>query len=242
MAKFGLIGKSLTHSFSQKYFKEKFQDLNLNHQYTLFEIKNIDEITSVFKTKDLKGLNVTIPYKSSIISFLDEIDEKAEQIGAVNTVSFKKGIVKGYNTDYFGFKASLIPFLPRKMTLKALVFGAGGASKAICRVLHDLKIQHRIISRKEKNDQLIYSDLNRNLLNEHLLLINTTPLGTHPDIQSAVEIPYQYISEHHYCFDLVYNPTETEFLKRAKLQSAHTKNGLEMLHLQAEKSWEIWNN
>jgi len=248
MKTFGLIGHRLGYSFSRNFFTEKFRKENLdNHEYVNFELDSIDEFPSIFdQGKNICGLNCTIPYKQQMMQFLDEIDPEAAQIGAVNTVKItnKNGIryLKGFNTDIYGFEHSLCPMLEAKHN-KALILGTGGASKAIKYMFDKLKIPYLSATIEEEcfEKEIRYSQIDEQLLKEYLIIIHATPLGTFPKVDECPNIPYQYISADHVCFDLVYNPEETLFLKKAKAQGAKTKNGLEMLHLQAIKAWEIWN-
>lgn len=242
---FGLVGKNISYSFSRGYFAEKFEMLDLHdHEYVNFDLTVINELDDVLKehNSSLKGMNVTIPYKEEIIPFLDRVDKKAKKIGAVNTIKItKKGKLKGYNTDYYGFKNSLKPLLKEKHK-KALILGTGGASKAIAYALKKLNIEYAFVSRKAKNEAMFsYNDLNKTVVEDHLVIINCTPLGTSPNITEKPNIPYQYIGEHHILYDLIYNPAESAFLKSGKENGATIKNGLQMLELQAEKAWEIWN-
>lgn len=236
---FGLIGYPLSHSFSPQYFANKFEKENIkNTVYHARPLENIQEVKALFL--DYAGLNVTIPYKEQVIPLLDEIEEAAKTIGAVNTIKIQNGKTKGYNTDVYGFEESLKPFL-KKHHKKALVFGTGGASKAICYVLKKLNIDFRLVSRTPSENQWAYKDINKDIANEYKLLINTTPLGMSPNYNQCVPFPYKEIGEKHLLYDLVYNPEKSLFLQKGALQEATIKNGLEMLHLQAEKSWEIWN-
>ncbi|WP_299682759.1 shikimate dehydrogenase [uncultured Tenacibaculum sp.] len=242
---FGLIGKNISYSFSRGYFAEKFEKLDLHdHEYVNFDLTVINELDDVLKehNSSLIGMNVTIPYKEEIIPFLDKVDKKAKKIGAVNTIKItKKGKLKGYNTDYYGFKNSLKPLLKEKHK-KALILGTGGASKAIAYALKKLNIEYAFVSRKAKNETMFsYNDLNKTVVEDHLVIINCTPLGTSPNITEKPNIPYQYIGEHHILYDLIYNPAESAFLKSGKENGATIKNGLQMLELQAEKAWKIWN-
>ncbi|WP_296623619.1 shikimate dehydrogenase [Marivirga sp.] len=242
MKTYGLIGYPLEHSFSGKYFAEKFEKENIkNCEYRLFPIENIQEFDAL-KKQEIAGLNVTIPYKEQIIPFLDELDQHAEAIGAVNVIQFKNGKTKGFNSDYYGFKDSLLIFLPKEFNSKALILGTGGASKAIKQVLIDLSIPFKVVSRKEGFD-FTYEELNSKseILEDFQLIINTTPLGTYPKVEEKPDLPYKALTENHYLYDLVYNPSETAFIKAGATQGAKTLNGLEMLIGQAEKSWEIWN-
>lgn len=246
---FGLIGFPLTHSFSKKYFTEKFTKENILHsRYELFPIKNISEINKIISDNpDLKGLNVTIPYKETVIPFLDELDETAKAVGAVNAIKIlkkdnNKPLLKGYNTDIYGFKQSIKPFLEINHE-KALILGTGGASKAVAWVLNQMGITCNFVSRNpHKPNELNYTDLNEWIINSHLLIINTTPLGTYPNIGEFPPIPYEFLSENHFLYDLTYNPAETTFLKKGKKYGAQGINGQSMLELQAEKAWGIWNS
>lgn len=236
---YGLIGKEIAHSFSPKYFSKKFLKENINAEYRLFPLKKIDDFNYLLqKNTSIKGLNVTIPYKEEIISFLDEIDETAKKINAVNAIKFQNKKLIGYNTDIVGFEKSFKPLL-KKHHKKALVFGTGGASKAILYVLNKLEIDFEIVSRTK--GKLRYSDINKDILSEYNVLINTTPLGMFPNVSSKVNMDYKAINKNHLVYDLVYNPLETAFLSEAKNQEAIIKNGLEMLEIQAEEAWKIWN-
>lgn len=245
MKNFGLVGFPLSHSFSKKYFTEKFQSLGISddHQYNLYEIEDITELKNIVKnTEGLKGLNVTIPYKVAVKPFLNEIDSAAERIGAVNVIKIlddKK--LKGYNSDYFGFRKSLEEFLGNAKGIKALVLGNGGAAKAVCVVLEDMGIEYKLVSRRASDDTINYRKANE-LLADSKLIINCTPLGTYPNVTSFPDLDYENIGNGHFCFDLVYNPSETKFLQKSKANGANTINGYDMLVYQAEKSWEIWNS
>lgn len=242
MPRFALLGKKLGHSWSKEWFKQKFEDNNWsNYEYINLETDHPEEIKSLVLQHQLSGFNVTIPYKQSVISFLDGLSPEAEKIGAVNTVKVHAdGSMTGYNTDVFGFEKSITPLLlPHHK--KALIFGTGGASLAVKYVLQKLNISFQMVSRKpETTNSVEYTSLTKSMISEHTLLINTTPLGMHPDTDSCPEIPYEGIGSNHLVFDLVYNPKETLFLKKAHLQGAAIKNGEEMLHLQAERALEIW--
>lgn len=243
MSKFGLLGKNISYSFSKSYFSEKFKAENLSHSYENFDILSIESFPKIIsEIKDLKGLNVTIPYKEAVIPFLDELDEEAEKIGAVNTIKVSKDKkLKGYNTDHFGFQKSLEPFLPlQKKT--ALILGTGGASKAIAFALQNLGIKFRFVSRTKSRETLDYTDLDKSIIEDNLLIINCTPLGTFPNIDACPPIPYQYLTENHLLYDLIYNPSETAFLRHGKKRHTQIVNGLDMLKLQAERAWEIWNS
>ena len=241
--KFGLIGKDISYSFSKKYFTEKFaQDLYEDCSYENFDILNIEDFPSILKNNpNLKGLNVTIPYKESIIPYLDTVSDKAFQIGAVNVIRFtKKGNLKGYNSDWFGFKKSLEPLLQAHHK-KALILGTGGAAKAVAFALEQLGITYSFVSREANPNTIDYSLINATTFDNHQIIINCTPVGTSPNTKEFPPIPYTYFSNQHIAFDLIYNPEETEFLKKAKKQGAIIKNGYEMLIYQAEKAWKIWN-
>lgn len=251
---YGLIGYPLSHSFSKKYFSEKFEKQKLlDHEYHLFPIETIDEFPALIKKHTtLKGLNVTIPYKESIIPYLDELDETAKEIGAVNCIRIinDSGVkkLKGYNTDAFGFRQSIKPFLETHHE-RALILGTGGASKAVHYVLKSIGIDCYFVTRtKIIDNQLLtknefsYEELNEYVLSAFKLIVNTTPVGMYPNTGDAPAIPYEFITPSHLLYDLVYNPEETEFLKRGKKMGASAINGLSMLHQQAEEAWRIWTN
>ncbi|MFN3405577.1 MAG: shikimate dehydrogenase family protein [Cytophagaceae bacterium] len=244
MRLFGLIGYPLTHSFSKKYFTEKFQKEGIKDAaYELFEIKEASEVKSIIAAHpDLNGLNVTIPHKEAVIPFLDALDPAAEKIGAVNVIRIRNGKTTGFNSDFYGFKSSLEKFLPEDYSnFKALVLGTGGAAKAVKAALDNLKIPYLTVSRTKGARLITYDQLDKSMIDEYKLIVNTSPLGMYPKTESFPEIPYQYISSGHYLFDLVYNPENTTFMKKGTEKGARTKNGLEMLYLQAEKAWEIWD-
>ncbi|OAD91900.1 shikimate dehydrogenase [Aequorivita soesokkakensis] len=243
MSKFGLIGKNIDYSFSKTYFSEKFERENLFHSYENFDIPSIEQFPKIIsETPNLKGLNVTIPYKEEVIRFLNDLDETAQKIGAVNTIKISEnGKLKGFNTDFYGFQKSIENFFPLKKKT-ALILGSGGASKAIAYALENLGFDFKFVSRKDNSNSINYQSLNQALIENHLLIVNCTPLGTFPNIHEYPPIPYAFITENHLLFDLIYNPAETEFLKQGKIQGAKTANGLKMLELQAEKAWEIWNS
>jgi shikimate dehydrogenase len=241
--KFGLVGKNIDYSFSRGYFLKKFTEENLPHSYVNFDLQNISEFEAIFQTtENLKGLNVTIPFKETVIPYLDKLNKRAKKIGAVNTIKIsKKGKLIGFNTDYLGFKKSLKPYL-KKHHKKALILGTGGASKAIAYALKQLKIEYAFVSRTKKvGVSFTYSELNKSIITSHQIIINCTPIGTFPNTNSCPNIPYDAISEHHILYDLIYNPTETKFLSIGSLKEATLINGEKMLKLQAEKAWEIWN-
>lgn len=245
---FGLIGKSLEHSFSPVFFKEKFKNEGINDCfYNLYPLKNIDEFNQLIGDfSELTGLNVTIPYKQEIIPFLDEIDENAKEIGAVNTVKFEwnnsKLKLTGFNTDYLGFIDSIRPLL-KDHHKTALVLGTGGSSMAVVFALKKLGINFTKVSRNPKNDDVLsYKSLTEENILNHKIIINTTPLGTFPDISKFPDIPYHAISKEHLLYDLTYNPRQTAFLKKGLTKGAKTENGFNMLIRQAEYSWKIWND
>ena len=241
MHKFGLVGKNISYSFSKNYFTKKFKKLGLlNYEYYTYDIESIQDFPDIIR-QHVVGLNVTIPYKEEIIDFLDEIDEEANKIGAVNTIKIiKNNKLKGFNTDVYGFEESLQPLLESHHK-NALVLGTGGASKAVAFVLQKLNINYLIMSRNPVNDQLAYRDLSKDILKDYKIIINCTPVGTFPDIDVYPDIPYQHLTEKHLLYDLIYNPVKTRFLMEGEKRGATIQNGLKMLGLQAEKSWEIWN-
>ena len=239
--KFGLIGKSLDYSFSKKYFSEKFKKENLDCTYSNFDIENISLIESILQKNGISGYNVTIPYKQEIIKFLDEIDEVAKAIGAVNTIKKIDNKNIGFNTDSIGFEKSLIPLIENKKPDSALILGGGGASKAVKYVLKKFKINYSTVSRKEGKSEFIYENLNDVIINRFKMIINCSPVGTFPNINKCPNIPYKHLTKEHVLYDLVYNPIESLFLRRGRELGCKTKNGLEMLEIQANESWRIWN-
>lgn len=244
MKQFGLIGFPLIHSFSKKYFSSKFEIEQIRAVYDLYELSKIEEFSELINRMELSGLNVTIPYKEQIIPYLDCLDETAEKIGAVNVIKFIRTnnqlTLKGYNSDVIGFEQSLKPYL-KPHHKKALILGTGGASKAIDYVLRKLGIEVTFVSRTPKSGQITYSELNRVIIEENLVIINASPVGTFPHVNECPLIPYEFISEKHLLFDVVYNPAETLFLTKAKERGAATLNGEEMLQGQAVAAWGIWN-
>jgi len=247
--KLGLIGYPLSHSFSKKYFEEKFRKENISDfSYHTFPLENISQFPELLKKeKDLLGLSVTIPHKESVIPFLDELDETAKEIGAVNCIKIEagpEGVKKliGYNTDAFGFKQSIRPFLDSNHT-KALIFGTGGASKAVAYVLRNLGIHFWYVSRTKNNfgNTLMYEELTEDIIATCKLLINCTPVGMSPNNDKFLPLPYSAITVEHLAYDLIYNPAETLFLTKAKEQGALISNGYNMLCFQAEEAWRIWN-
>lgn len=244
MRQLGLIGKSLSHSFSKIYFEEKFRREQISDvSYSLFELTDIKDITDFIRQHpDLIGFNVTIPYKQAIIPYLDELSEEAEAVGAVNTVVLQRHgnqvIKKGFNTDILGFRLSLEEI---KLPDKALVLGTGGAAASVRYILQQKGCKITTISRNPEMG-LPYSALTPEIIAQHKLIVNCTPLGTFPNINEKPDIPYKGISGEHFLYDLVYNPSETAFLKEGSMRGAKTMNGLAMLHAQAEAAWNIWEN
>lgn len=247
MKVFGLIGYPLGHSFSQKYFTQKFLREGLsNHSYKNFPLASIDELPALLESQpDLIGLNVTIPYKEQVIPYLNELDEQAEEIGAVNTIFIDRKdnalFLKGFNTDVFGFERPLLDLLSEVHT-SALVLGTGGASKAVAYILarHGLKVQ--FVSRNPKNrDDISYEQITPEMLKEAKVIVNCSPLGMHPNVDQCPELPYEALTEEHILYDLIYNPEKTLFLSKGEEKKANLINGLPMLHIQAEEAWKIWN-
>lgn len=241
---FGILGRNISYSFSAQYFTDKFKNLGLNnyrfHTFDIDDIKLFKNIIS--KYPNLKGLSVTIPYKELIIPLLDELSNEAKIIGAVNSIKVSHNKLIGYNTDALGFEYSFKSQL-KPHHKNALILGTGGASKAVQFVLNKLAIPFKLVSRMScENKTISYDSIDENMLKSHQILINCSPVGTFPDVNLAPQIPYHLLNQTHYLFDLVYNPTETLFLKKGKLMGAEVKNGYDMLIGQAEKSWEIWNN
>jgi len=241
---YGLIGKNINYSFSKDYFKQKFIDLNLknSHSYENLDLEELKGFQELINQNNIKGLNVTIPYKEEVMDFLDEIDENAKKIGAVNTIKVDSNFkLKGYNTDYIGFINS-IPNELLKNIQTAIVLGSGGASKAIIFALNKMGIESIVVSRTKKKNFITYKELDRNILLKSQLVINCTPLGTYPNINESPNIPYKYLNKSHLCYDLIYNPNESQFIKKSKTNNAKTINGLNMLKIQADESWKIWNS
>lgn len=245
---FGIIGFPLTHSFSRKYFTEKFMEESINATYSNFEIEDVASLKDILhKNSNLVGLNVTIPHKQNVIPLLSEISDEAKAIGAVNVIKVSRDkdnnfALKGYNSDVYGFVESIRPLLNPEKHKKALVLGTGGASKAIVHGLNKLGISTQIVSRVGNKTSITYQDLDAQIMDECKIIVNCTPLGTYPKVDNAVDIPYEYLTPEHLLYDLVYNPEETLFLKKGKEKGANIKNGAEMLEKQAIKAWEIWNN
>lgn len=243
MRKFGLIGKNIDYSFSQSYFAEKFKAEEITDaSYQNFDLESISDFPTLLEDTQIKGFNITIPYKEVIIPYVDKLDKNAKKIGAINTIKFtKKGKLKGYNTDYYGFKNAILPHLKPQHT-SALILGTGGASKAIAYALQKLNIAYTYVSRNAtKENQISYQQLTEEIIKTNTIIINCTPLGTFPDIKACPNIPYAAITDKHLLFDLIYNPEESTFLNYGKQKNATIINGYKMLQLQAEKSWKIWN-
>ncbi len=251
---FGLIGKRLDYSFSRAYFSEKFERTGLDdHEYRNFEIEDVDGLlrfresvkydpqsrTTNGKKEIIRGLNVTIPYKEAIMEILDEMSEEAQAIGAVNTIVIEDNLWTGHNTDAYGFAKSLTPFLP--LSKNALILGTGGASKAVAYVLESIQVPYLHVSRKPQGDFQISYDQVGEVLGDVELIVNTTPLGTHPDVDQAPALPYELLNKSHILYDLVYNPANTLFMKQGARNGARVINGSEILRWQAERAWELWN-
>jgi shikimate dehydrogenase len=243
---YGLIGFPLSHSFSGKYFGEKFRKEHITDAtYKLYEIDKIEKVTTVFNIRNLRGFNVTIPYKHDIMQYMDGFDHSATKVGAVNVVKITEdGQRIGFNSDYYGFRTSLARWLPADQMPGALVLGIGGAAKAVMAVLHDLNIPFLKVSRDPDKGDLTYENIQKDqkVITDNRLIINTTPLGMSPNTGSMPDLPYQALNKDCYLYDLIYNPSETMFMREGAKYGAQVKNGLEMLELQAEKSWEIWNS
>ena len=245
MKKYGLLGYPLGHSFSRNYFNQKFEAERIDAEYLNFEIPEIKEIKNVIKENpELNGLNVTIPYKEQVIPYLDDFDEDARLIGAVNVIKFSKGLfgkvkLKGYNSDIIGFKQSIEPLL-KEHHRKALILGTGGASKAVFQGLKQLGVASTFVSRKAKEYCITYEEITPKVMEQYTVIVNTTPLGMYPNVNACPDIPYDLLTSDHLLYDLLYNPDETLFMRKGKEKGAVVKNGLEMLLLQAFAAWEIW--
>jgi shikimate dehydrogenase len=242
MRAFGLIGFPLGHSFSKKYFGDKFEREGIaGNAYELFPLEQIDQLEDLLASNpDLVGLNVTIPYKEQVIPYLDSMSPVVEEIGACNCIHIQEGRLMGHNTDVIGFSRSLLPQL-KPHHKKALILGTGGSSKAVAYTMKELGIPFLQVSRTPADGMISYEEIDQRMLESHTLLINTTPVGMFPDIAKAPAIPYEFIGADHYLFDLVYNPERTRFLQEGALRGAAVENGSDMLVIQAEASWEIWN-
>lgn len=243
--KFGLIGLTVSHSFSKNYFDEKFFREGLrDFHYDLYELKDITDLLKLIEDNpEMCGLNVTIPYKEKVIPLLSQIDEAAKKIGAVNVVKIKDKLLTGYNTDSIAFKETLIKWFPNPKGSCAIILGTGGSSKAVQQALRELKIKFKVVSRETGKADFTYEELKNNeAIAQCNLLINTTPLGMSPRTDGFPPIRYEQLTHEHYVYDLIYNPARTLFLQKAEMRNAIIKNGLEMLHVQAEKAWAIWNS
>ncbi len=239
MKTYGLIGYPLTHSFSKNYFSQKFSQLGIEVKYENFEIKSISELSDIVKNHKLSGLNVTIPYKQKVREYIQVLSPEAKEIGAVNTIKIEGEKLIGYNTDYIGFTKSIQPLLTKEHT-SALVLGNGGATKAIIYALNKLNISSSIVARN--NGNYTFKEVGENIVKQHQIIINCTPLGTYPGTEKKPPFPYKFLTSKHLLYDLVYNPSETSFLKMGMEKNCSTKNGMEMLELQAEEAWKIWNS
>ncbi len=239
---YGLLGRNISYSFSEKYFNDRFEKEIINAQYYTFDLQEISELKALLKDKELSGLNVTIPYKQDVFPFLDGLSEEVKAIGAVNVIKFEKdGSLTGHNSDYYGFKNSLLESV-EDLPKKALVLGTGGASKAVVKALEDLNIEWKYVSRSPKKGQFTYDEIDEAIINAHHLIVNCTPVGTFPKVDQSPNLPYQFITNQHIMFDLIYNPEVTTFMQKGIDKGAKAINGYRMLILQAEKAWEIWNS
>ncbi|MCI9607899.1 MAG: shikimate dehydrogenase [Muribaculaceae bacterium] len=242
---YGLIGFPLGHSFSQDYFNKMFESEGIDAKYINFELPDIGDLNeAIAQYPNLCGLNVTIPYKEQVIPYMDEMDPVAARIGAVNVIKFiGSGAslkLKGFNSDVIGFSQSIAPLL-NDSRRKALVLGTGGASKAVCCALEDLGVETQLVSRSPRPGVITYADITPAIIADHKVIVNTTPLGMYPNVDSCPQIPYSDLTPQHLCYDLLYNPDTTLFMRKAAEHGAETKNGLEMLLLQAFAAWQIWN-
>ena len=240
--RYGLIGRNIEYSFSREYFKHKFKIENLsNYSYENFDLKHIGEIKSVLAQNDILGLNVTSPYKREVIPFLNYLSPASEEINAVNTIKFEKdGSSSGHNTDVYGFEKSLREIMT-VIPEKALILGTGGAASAIAYILEEMKIKTSFVSRREDEKLINYDTIDESVIQENLLIVNASPVGTFPNTSEAPRLPYEFLTENHILFDLIYNPPETLFLNNGKKRKCKISNGQKMLEYQAEKSWDIWN-
>lgn len=244
MKRFGLVGYPLGHSYSKGFFQKKFKELGLDYSYELFEMEYLNAFSALWlQYDDLIGVNVTVPYKEKVLKYLDKQDNSVIKVGAANVVMRQSGKLIGFNTDYMAFKQSLSNWIG-SFDGEALILGSGGASKAVQAALSDLKIPFNQVSRKTTSGDYTYQQLHTNpeIIQRFHLIINTTPVGMYPDNESSPDIPYDQLGENHYLYDLVYNPEKTTFLNNGLKKGSQIKNGMEMLEMQAERSWEIWNN
>ena len=241
MTKYGIIGNPLGHSFSKGFFTEKFAREGIDAEYLNFQISEIGKLTEVLRENpELRGINVTLPYKTEIIPFLDELSDEAREIGAVNVVQIRNGHLKGFNSDIIGFTRSIQPLL-KSHHQKALILGTGGASRAILVGLTRLGLEWKYVSRTPHEGMITYEDITAETLREYEVIVNCSPVGMFPKVDGCPAIPYEFLTPDNLLYDLVYNPETTLFMKKGALQGAVVKNGLEMLHLQAIASWEFWN-
>lgn len=241
MDKYGIIGNPLGHSFSKGFFTEKFAREGIDAEYLNFQIPEIGKLTEVLQENpELRGINVTLPYKTEVIPFLDELSNEAREIGAVNVVQIRNGHLKGFNSDIIGFTRSIQPLL-KPHHRKALILGTGGASRAIRVGLNRLGLEWKYVSRTPRERMITYEDITAETLREYEVIVNCSPVGMFPKVDECPAIPYEFLTQDNLLYDLVYNPENTLFMKKGALQGAVVKNGLEMLHLQAIASWEFWN-
>lgn len=246
MDKYGLIGFPLKHSFSQRFFTEKFAKENIDAEYSNFEIPEIELFPKIISEyPNLKGLNVTLPYKEKVVRYLDQLDTEAKAIGAVNVIKIERSVngakLTGYNSDIIGFENSIKPFINRSIHKKALILGTGGASKAIVKGLQNFGLETNYVSRTARDGVYTYKELSEEIIDKYTVIVNASPVGTFPNVDEAPDIPYHYLTSNHLLYDLVYNPEETKFLRLGKERGATIKNGYEMLELQAKAAWDIWN-
>lgn len=243
MKQFGLIGYPLSHSFSKSYFHNKFIEQGIsNYSYELYPLKSIDELSALLSSvPHLTGLNVTIPYKEAVLAYLNDASAAVKEIGACNCIHIQEGRLTGYNTDVIGFEQTLLPLL-KPHHKKALILGTGGAAKAVAWVLQKLNIEYSYVSRNEKQNCFSYEQLTPDRIKEYQVIVNSTPLGMQPNINQKPSLPYSSLNNQYLCYDLIYNPAKTAFLQQAELFGAQIKNGQEMLEIQAEESWKIWNS
>ena len=239
---YGLIGKNIDYSFSKNFFSKKFKNENINCKYLNFDIQNISDFKSVISDNNISGLNVTIPYKEDVIKYIDEISNDAKSIGAVNTIKISNKKLTGHNTDHIGFTTSIEKIDEFKNIESALILGSGGASKAIQFALDNLKIKYTIVSRSNSIKCINYNQISEKIIKNHKLIINCTPLGTFPEVEKCPEIDYRFLSPFNILYDLVYNPKQSNFLRKGVNAGCKIKNGLEMLEIQAIESWKIWNS
>ena len=239
---YGLIGKNIDYSFSKNFFSKKFKNENINCKYLNFDIQNISDFKSVISDKNISGLNVTIPYKEDVIKYLDEISNDAKSIGAVNTIKISNKKLTGHNTDHIGFTKSIEKIDEFKNIESALILGSGGASKAIQFALDNMKIKYTIVSRSNSIKCINYNQVSEKIIKNHKLIVNCTPLGTFPEVEKCPEIDYRFLSPFNILYDLVYNPKQSNFLRKGVNAGCKIKNGLEMLEIQAIESWKIWNS